>query len=95
MKTILTVAVIAALVGGAAWAIAWSKPSVPAYQVEIRDVAGASGLVVVPDVVAAAPAESMMPEVVVTPNLMPEVVVHGRHAPEFAATTRPGIELVN
>jgi hypothetical protein len=94
MKTILTVAIIAAvLVAAAAWAIAGSKPAASSYQVEVRDVAGVSTLTVVPEVVAAVPGHCVMPEVIVTSNMMPEVVVHAGSAAEVAA--RGGIELVN
>jgi hypothetical protein len=96
MKTILTVAIIAAvLVAAAVWAMAGSKPAGSACQVEVRDVAGAARLSVVPDVVAAVPGHYVMPEVVVTSNMMPEVVVHARFTPEVAATPLRGIELAD
>ena len=93
MKTILAVAIIAALVGAAAWAMAESKPAGPAYQVEVGDIAGVSTLTVVPEVVSAAPGHYMMPEVVIKSNMMPEVVVRAGSLPEVAA--RLGGESVN
>jgi hypothetical protein len=95
VKAIPMVAIAAALVCAAAWAVAGVKHAGPAYQVEVRDVAGVSRLTVVPEVVAAAPGQCVMPEVVVRSNMMPEVVVHARVAPGVAAIRRPGIEPVN
>ncbi len=86
MKTILTVAIIAAaLAAAAAWAIAGPRPAGSAYRVEVRDVAGVSMLTVVPEVVSAAPAE----------GVMPEVVVHAQDALGVVVMPRPGLELVN
>jgi hypothetical protein len=96
VKTILTVAIIAAaLVAAAAWALAGSKPAGPAYEVQVLEVAGAPRLSVTPEVVAAVPGYGVMPEVVVTSSMMSEVVVHARVTPNVAAIPRPGIELVN
>jgi hypothetical protein len=69
VKTMLMIAVVAAvLVAAAAWALAGPKPAVSGYQVEVRDVAGVSAFMVVPEVVAVVPGYAMMPEVVVTPR---------------------------
>ena len=95
MKTVLAVAVIAGLVAAAAWALSNSEPAGSSYQVEVRDVAGVSTLMVVPEVVAVVPGHCVMPEVVVTSNMMPEVLVHAGLAPEVAAAPRLGSELVN
>ena len=96
MKTILAVAIVASLlVAAAAWALAGSKPAGSPYTVEVRDVAGVSTLMVVPEVVASVPGSHVVPEVVVTSNMMPEVVVRAPAAPEVAAVPAMGSEVVN
>jgi hypothetical protein len=85
MKTILTVAIIAALVAAAAWALASSKPAGSPYTVEVRDVAGEPILIVVPEVAVTASGHLVMPE----------VVVHATAEPEVAGLPASGFEVLN
>jgi hypothetical protein len=96
VKVVVAVAIIAALVAAAAWALSSSEPAGAApYTVEVRDVAGEPTLIVVPEVAVTAPGRLVMPEVVTHANLMPEVVVRASARPELAGVPGAGSEAVN
>jgi hypothetical protein len=95
MKIAFTVAGIVALVAAAAWPLVSSEPKPTSYTVEVRDVAGAPMLVVVPEVAVTARGHLMIPEVVATANMMPEVVVRATAKPELAAVPWAGAEAMN
>ena len=85
MRTVLAMAIIAALVAVAAWALSSSEPAGSPYTVEVRDVAGEPTLIVVPEVVVTAPGHLVMPE----------VVVHATAEPEIAGLPASGFEVLN
>jgi hypothetical protein len=87
MKALLAATAVAVGLAAAAavFAPASRAPAAPAYEIEVRDIAGAWGLVVTPEVVVTVPAHLVMPEVVVCP----------RPAPDLAALVRAGVEPLN
>ena len=95
MKTVLLVAAMVALFAAVAWALSGSRPASTSYTVEVSDVASVRGLVVSPEVVAAAPRSLVMHEVVSRANQMPEVLVRGTELPEVAGLRSAGSGALN
>ena len=95
MRIAFLVAVVIVLAAAAAWALSSSEPSSSSYTVEVSDVASVRGLVVSPEVVAAAPRSLVMHEVVSRANQMPEVLVRGTELPEVAGLRSAGSEALN
>jgi hypothetical protein len=95
MKIAFLIGGIVMLVAATAWALSSSGPAGTAHSVEVSDVGGVPGLVVSPEVVAAVPGYSAIPEVVVRANQMPEVVVRASCPIEVAGLGESGSEFLN